>query len=750
MRWTRAAALAAGLLAVMVGARPGLGDPAVKLTAASEGTIRIPIAADADQLRRTFRLVPDGVDQVEVTAVRALDCTDDHSQSCTVTVVPGGCAAGCTLSATQAGEVTIVAATPAPGTYTASIEIVYAQPGAGAAGAGSAARVEAVAPTTLVVTRPAPTVTTLDLVVAGGTATEISKGFGGATATFDLRLLDDSLAVPVTRSAAPADGGAVPAAPKPGSYDVVVMAAPLVRKNGNDSLASPATVSVNGHADQSTVTIDGRGGTLRLRFAGIDHPGTYQSTVRVVAPGHTAQEITCTITVGDAWWIAGLLIALGALASYGVQWWVGTRRKGLVQDRELVRLRDRLRELAARPGLLDRDRRLIAALERELADRREATTDGSLIDADALARFGRRIDLAGELARAGQDVEKLPLAARATPRQTLDADAVKLTDRGADDTKLRAVEEELQGLATDNVRRAALIDVLNALDSATAQAELALSPDLQQRIAAEVSPALRAAHAALDADQLDLLDQQIAAGRLALARIEAASLGERVPAARPDYFADPAAYAALRADLLARIAVIDTAPGADDAVREYEAALARLAQARAAAIASWCRSLAAGRPAEERSRLEADAVKLDAARNGAPADALRAGDEVLDDARAVLAGPQPSLTAAHTHGRALAPPPLASIPAAVSSMLPARLSVRELTGQVAFGDAVVLAVVTAVAVVTGLRLLWAGSPTWGSADDLLTAFLWGAGLHAVGNDSFKGLLGLKSTLGTTT
>jgi hypothetical protein len=65
--------------------------------------------------------------------------------------------------------------------------------------------------------------------------------------------------------------------------------------------------------------------------------------LRLLAPGRAPQELTYTVTVRDGAWWAGGMIAFGALLSYGMQWWVGKRRARLVQQRDLERLRDRLR-----------------------------------------------------------------------------------------------------------------------------------------------------------------------------------------------------------------------------------------------------------------------------------------------------------------------------------------------------------------------------------------------------------------------
>ncbi|MCP3136012.1 AAA family ATPase [Pyxidicoccus xibeiensis] len=57
-------------------------------------------------------------------------------------------------------------------------------------------------------------------------------------------------------------------------------------------------------------------------------------------------------------------------------------------------------------------------------------------------------------------------------------------------------------------------------------------------------------------------------------------------------------------------------------------------------------------------------------------------------------------------------------------------------------ELVMLLLLTSVAVALGLQLLNVFSPTWGGFGAGMTAFLWGFGLHQVGNATFEGLTGL--------
>lgn len=56
-------------------------------------------------------------------------------------------------------------------------------------------------------------------------------------------------------------------------------------------------------------------------------------------------------------------------------------------------------------------------------------------------------------------------------------------------------------------------------------------------------------------------------------------------------------------------------------------------------------------------------------------------------------------------------------------------------------DVIVSAIILVVALVFGLKLLWAEDLTWGNATDYFTALLWGLGLHQVGSGGMFGGLG---------
>lgn len=702
MGWSRRAIVSLG---VAVWASAAHADAPVKIAGLPDGPINLTVEAGGGALARTFRLIPYGVDTVTVTAVRLAGCTDGANQTCDAKVVTGDCREGCTLTAITPHEVQISVATLTAGTYRASLEIVH--------GASLIA-------IPVVVTRPVQAA----LVVTGASGVDRDLPvFGAGAAIVPMRLQDE--------------------AARARTIDRVV-ATPLVRKGGAANVASTGIVTLyrrDGAARSQVdkeLTLPPEGTVLEIEVSNLEDAGTYEGKVRLAAAGETVQEITYTVTVRDGVGLAMLLIALGALFSYGIKMWVGKGRARLVQQRNLERLRERLVGLDAAG---DRDRALVDALLRELGERIADLQYGGSLKDEAIAMLGRRVDLAAAAIRTGQEVERLPIAARVTARQQLDGHVQTLLDPAVDEARLKVVQAALISLASESAKRAALTDLLTAVEAAVNQARGAVELALQERIAKEVDPPLAAARAAADRNQLTDLAAHLATARLALVRIQADALKKYLPATTPLAFAaTPAAWTALRDEVTGKLDAVRQATDADDAARLYEAALARLASALATAIAGWARAEAAKQPEAVADALRKRATEADGTRARPPADALVALDELAREVEELVAGPK-GIQFGNGQKRPALPPPLAAIPSLVSRA-PRIGGMRQIGHLIAAGDLVVLLVVTLLAVASGVKLLWAGDATWGGWDDWITALLWGAGLHAAGNNPFKSLLGL--------
>lgn len=730
--------VAAALGVTTVATHPAVAeaDAPVKIASVPDGPIELAVSADAGELRRAFRLVPNQVASVTIEQVRLIGCSDDKSQACAARVEPGGCAGGCQLTATDAGEVTVVVTMPKPGVYRASLEVVYVAETK--KGDDKNEEPKALLATTLQVTRPEPAIGPMNLAVSGARGAELELPVAGSAGTqLSLRVQDDRAAMTTVDK---------------------VVAAPLVRKNGSDELATTAAVALftwNGDkrepiADAQALALGPAGARLAIEVSDLPAPGKYEGKLRLSAANCTTQEIAYTITARRSPWLAALLIAIGAVLSYGVQFWSGKRRATLVQQRALQRLRERLLGYELHGS---RDRELVDVLMHELDDRLDALEDGGTAS-DDLTLVARRVDLVAAAIRAGEAIERLPSQARADARSQLEAKLGVLRDRAATAAVLDTLATELTKIASDTVRRAALGELLVAVDAAVRVARAALPAALQARVATEVDAALREARAASDRNQLDAFDAALSKARVALARIQGAALVERLPEAPlPKPFEKtPEPYRALRSELLAALAALNATEDADEATRSYTDLVARMAAAFRDAMGSWLRTEGQGKPKTVADQLDQLASEAAATAAGASGEALVILDGLVGKAGALLAAPAP-LSVSAARGAPGAPSSSSSSLAALPQAGPepriadVRAARSRATQAIAFGDGVVFVAVLLIAITTGLKLLWVDSPMWGTWSDCLTALLWGAGLHAVGNEPFKGLLGLKSDFG---
>jgi hypothetical protein len=89
--------------------------------------------------------------------------------------------------------------------------------------------------------------------------------------------------------------------------------------------------------------------------------------------------------------------------------------------------------------------------------------------------------------------------------------------------------------------------------------------------------------------------------------------------------------------------------------------------------------------------------------------------------------------------------PASMVDAAIGSVLPLplgrRVNIADVERSLRNFHLVFGVIILLIAVLSGLQLLYVSNPAF-DWKDLLVAFLWGAGLHAVANQTFQGLQGL--------
>ncbi|MCP3169831.1 coiled-coil domain-containing protein [Myxococcus qinghaiensis] len=598
----------------------------------------------------------------------------------------------------------------------------------------------------------------------------------------------------------------------------------------------------------SVVQVSANGsGTLLLHLRGLDGPGEYTGTVRMAVPQGVAVEQPFTVWVRTPWLWGALLIAAGAVSSYGVRLYTQNIRPRAQQLHRAQALRQKAAELlngqdaeGRRVGLEVR-----ARIDAIVSRIRGPLRGGRVAEAE-LARVEPELRLYEAWCAGTRELHALPSELRP-------AQASKLLDEAETSLRLGNVpaerlEEQLKGLRQQNVEELARAGLKAKLAELETQArtlaqKMGEDDSLGFRLMYELLPLLQEVRASLDEGDLATARLRferarrsyfdVLCGELSLAvasprnprgftqeewRELTAEVKDRLKQARAraDVSVDEGfrlyqgAYAHYVLRLLQELreALAEARSTASDAQKvELDSAEAKLREAMLALGAESPHEAAAkyreardllhhAQTGQVRKRIEALRAEVTGKRGTATTDSelhelghidsllneaqLALKPETLQDAdykvdkaaMALQAYPSPQSTSMSgrlgvpTGNEALSfsAPTAPGVPAASAPTggslptLPEAPSSEDADSAGGFSalegvplpsprhlwvvELALLALLTGVAVVLGLQLLNVFSPTWGGFGAGMTAFLWGFGLHQVGNASFEGLAGL--------
>ncbi|MCP3058852.1 hypothetical protein LXT21_08720 [Myxococcus sp. K38C18041901] len=592
------------------------------------------------------------------------------------------------------------------------------------------------------------------------------------------------------------------------------------------------------------VTVAANGsGTLLMRLKGLDGPGEYTGTVRMAVPQGVAVEQPFTVWVRTPWLWGALLIAAGAVSSYGVRLYTQSIRPRAQQLQRARVLRRRMSVLlegqeedARKVGLEVRGR--IDALISRI---RSPVRGGRVADGE-LSRVESELRLYEAWRGCSRELRALPAEMRPESASAALEEAETSLRMGT--VPAERLEEQLKVLRGQNVQELARAGLKAKLEELEAQAR-ALAQKLGEdslgfRLTYELLPLLQDVRARLGQGDVATARQQFEMARRSYFDVLCAELSQAVASprnprgfsleewreltsdvkerlkqarARADVNVDEGfrlyqgAYAhyvrrlllelrgaveearstateGQKADLDAAEAKLREAMLALAAESPHEAS-ARYREARDAlhrAQTGQVRLRIAGLRAEvSRKRGEAEGegqlhelghiqALLNEAELALTPETLQDAEYKADKAQLALEGypssqgvgmgrpgiPMPFVE----RGSSPSLPEVPSASAPTGGSLPALPeapvgaedaggALGELEGMplpsarhLWLVELAMLVLLTGVAVVLGLQLLNVFSPTWGGFGAGMTAFLWGFGLHQVGNASFEGLAGL--------
>jgi hypothetical protein len=488
-----------------------------------------------------------------------------------------------------------------------------------------------------------------------------------------------------------------------------------------------------------------------VSIRGLDDPGVYQLEVQVPVSGSAPKTSAITVYRRARWWCAAGWIALGAVVAFGVRKFTQGGKDRLKARRALAELRPKLvgiRDEASAPAYAAAAIVLIAEADQRLRDARWGADATTLLK--ATERLTARVYLLGEIADAARTVARLDAAAQVEPRKTLDAAlAVARVDPGADKAAdIDAQRQKVAGLDVNAVLAAQLTTAIAELATALDRLAESTDPTVVARVR-ELRTSLAQAQTALAAGRL--LDGAAAVDALRPAFLALAVKDLRGRIEVVPFEADADAWPAVKSAVATQLDRAD-APGEWAARRDaFLAAQRAYFKAALEALAAYAKQRAA-----DTADVPTDAARLTQIAAELTAE-LAAGDAGIDRAARIYAARVAEVKgAARTRGGGRGIGALESDdPGASWLAVPGELlrggaasvpPVRLLDARITYTDWLVTAVVLLVAIASGVKQLWLTNLAWGVEGDALTAFLWGAGVGAVG-DAFTGLVGLRDKLG---
>ncbi|MBZ4330609.1 hypothetical protein NR800_31620 [Corallococcus interemptor] len=533
-------------------------------------------------------------------------------------------------------------------------------------------------------------------------------------------------------------------------------------------------------------------GLLSLDVDGLPESGEYTGTVRLLVPEGGAVEQAFTVWVKTPAMFGAFLIFLGVVTSAAVRFYVQRVRPRVNLRSRAEAARQKLQSLVpARP--LEREATVAASLRRQvdalLADIQRPLS-GLVVQDSVLALFEARLQLFSLWSVLLRQLEGLRGVALLDAERKLKAVETLLQNDEATSADFSEQAQMLRTLDLEAVARAVLEARLTELEqqSRTLASQRGDDP-VSRRLQGELPLYVLRARQQLPGPDLEASRRLVETAREAFLEILLTDLEDALTAKElPGGFTQEE-WAALRlrvGEQLAR-ARARVHASVDEAYLYYQSAHAlylrelvdnleeALTQLQAQAggglntLADDWRTGADARLAAAREHLDKGEANLAAAE-------YRAARE--DFSRHVTLPPPPvsmggrlaleSVPSAVTldpfsQPAAESPPPPSPLPGgpATGNLSPLPPSSTKASTDVLVHldwiplprsrdlwkvELAVLGMMSIIAVLLGLQVLDVFAPTWGGSGAWMTAFLWGFGLHQVGNATFDGLWGMVSRL----
>ena len=486
---------------------------------------------------------------------------------------------------------------------------------------------------------------------------------------------------------------------------------------------------------------------IRIAIHDLKGTGTFSGHLLVTRSGSGTVDAPFTVQQRLPWYLAALLIALGVAVSYVARAYYGKAQPRLLRQRTILRQQQRLADLSRGQVAPDADEaNVLHHLDQRLARLLDDVVAGRLDDPTPLIdEISGKIDLIPSWINARVRIESLePPDLRDELRPRLSAVGDLL---GRDESNVADAKAAVGGLpaAINTALKERLAGKIAEMKLDVA----GIGGELPASTAARITSALDQVSAEVTGDAVDAALVQFAAVRRDYAHDLATALAASLAGATQ---APPGTEAAWRQAVDAAQSSLTraaTEPDPDVAMATYRTAYTTYLSTLVTGLLSvvpqqqgvpdaWSAArddLGAANTALALGDLAAAKAAYDKAVAGMPKGASRRlGGTVVPlqavdarspsglDARPLAAGTAQGLVVSGTRRRIAA--------------------IEHTMWLTELGFAVVVGV---VAVMLGMNALYTGQPTWGSGQDVVTALLWGLGLHQVAGTALD-LSNIKNTI----
>jgi hypothetical protein len=478
--------------------------------------------------------------------------------------------------------------------------------------------------------------------------------------------------------------------------------------------------------------------TMHLALQGIKSAGRYEGKADFAADGLAPVSKTFTVYARQPCTVAASFIALGVLVSFLLRWYAKVGRPRLLVMNRVANLADELRKAAAAADDDAEAVRFTGSLRAALVRRYEYLAHvGRLVGATDFDLFESKLPLLMTWIEVRRDLLalSLPVGARKTLEDGLREAAATIANSAA--------------TAVDVAQQASKLGALRSKTEAEAAAEIGkMLDDLDAELAGSADPGAAALRNRALAIRQRIQEKDYAGAladvtdlRLDYIALLTRALRKKLPDVPLGMTQND--WAPIEAEATAFLDAADAAADPDVAFAAYKKALE--AWLRPAAVALQTKANTEAAKAGPLSPYAVIAAELGTIAGDVAAGKVMAAAERFAALRLRYdaAGAPPAKLA---HAAALAAPA-----GPVTALLDIPSANRRIGIDTAFGRAIahwgliigtVLStlLIMVLAILLGVKILWADDWTWGGPMSALIAFLWGAGLHAVTYDGLSGLV----------